>query len=140
MRYVLDSCVALNWVLNEVDSRSAERLRDGFREGRHALIAPDIFPIEVANILTRAERQRRIHQGQASPFLGFLMRNAPQFFPSLPLLPRALSLSSQFRIGVYDCLYVALAEAENCELLTTDEKLRGALPDAPIRLLSSLPE
>jgi hypothetical protein len=30
----------------------------------------------------------------------------------LPLLPRALDISSQLKIGVYDCLYVALAEPE----------------------------
>jgi predicted nucleic acid-binding protein len=27
------------------------------------------------------------------------------------------------RIGVYDCLYVALAEEENCQLVTADDKL-----------------
>jgi predicted nucleic acid-binding protein len=27
------------------------------------------------------------------------------------------------RIGVYDCLYVALAEREGCELVTADDKL-----------------
>jgi predicted nucleic acid-binding protein len=140
MRYVLDSCVALKWVLNEIDSELAEQLRSDFRAGVHSLIAPDVFPIEIANILTRAERRRTIHQGQASPFLGIVLRNPPEFFPSLPLLPRALVLSSQSRIGVYDCLYVALAEAESCELVTADERLRRALPEAPIRLLSDLAE
>jgi predicted nucleic acid-binding protein len=27
------------------------------------------------------------------------------------------------RCGVYDCLYVALAEKESCELITADDKL-----------------
>ena len=27
------------------------------------------------------------------------------------------------RIGVYDCLYVALAERDGCELLTADDRL-----------------
>ena len=40
-----------------------------------------------------------------------------------PLLQRATAISSQARIGVYDCLYVALAEHENCELVTADGKL-----------------
>jgi predicted nucleic acid-binding protein len=26
-------------------------------------------------------------------------------------------------VGVYDCLYVALAEREKCDLVTADEKL-----------------
>jgi predicted nucleic acid-binding protein len=39
------------------------------------------------------------------------------------ILRRALAISSAARIGVYDCLYVALAERENCELVTADDKL-----------------
>jgi predicted nucleic acid-binding protein len=43
--------------------------------------------------------------------------------PYRPLLPRAVAISSAMRCGVYDCLYVALAEREGCELLTADDKL-----------------
>jgi predicted nucleic acid-binding protein len=87
-------------------------------------IAPDIFPTEVAHALTRAERRRIISLGDGFPKLADLLRSLPQLFPSLPdLLPRAFAISSQFRIGVYDCLYVALAERERCELVTADDRL-----------------
>ena len=39
------------------------------------------------------------------------------------LLPRAIEISVQVRHGVYDCLYVALAEREACNLLTADTKV-----------------
>jgi predicted nucleic acid-binding protein len=45
----------------------------------------------------------------------------------LRLLLRAYEISSQMRIGVYDCLYVALAEREGCALLTADDRLARAL-------------
>ena len=45
MKYVLDSSVALKWVLPEADSGKAIRLRDGYSNGTHDLLAPDIFPI-----------------------------------------------------------------------------------------------
>ncbi len=51
------------------------------------------------------------------------MTDSPQLFPSIPLMPRAYALSSQMRIGIYDCLYVALAEQEQCELVTADSRL-----------------
>jgi predicted nucleic acid-binding protein len=59
----------------------------------------------------------------------------------LPLLPRDYEVSSQTRKGVYDCLYVALAEREGCELLTADVKLIANLqPKFPfITPLASLP-
>ena len=43
--------------------------------------------------------------------------------PYQPLLPRAVAISSAERCGVYDCLYIALAERESCELITADDKL-----------------
>jgi predicted nucleic acid-binding protein len=51
----------------------------------------------------------------------------PALRPYLPLLPRAFALASQARVGVYDCLYVMLAERERCELLTADDRLVRAL-------------
>ena len=45
------------------------------------------------------------------------------------------------RIGVYDCLYVAQAEREGCELVTSDARLlRSLQPRFPFILdLVSLP-
>jgi len=54
---------------------------------------------------------------------------------------RAYEISSQTRHGFYDCLYVALAEREGCELLTADQRLINNLgPVFPfIKSLASLP-
>ena len=65
MRYVLDSCVAFKWVVPETDTDRAVRLRDAYRKAAHELLAPDIFPVEVAHALTRAERQGRIVVAQS---------------------------------------------------------------------------
>lgn len=54
MRYVLDSCVALKWVLPEKDTPQAVWLRTAFRRGLHELLAPSIYPVEVAHALARA--------------------------------------------------------------------------------------
>ena len=45
--------------------------------------------------------------------------DAPILHSSLPLMQRALLIARKARIGVYDCLYVALAEREGCELITS---------------------
>jgi hypothetical protein len=45
MKYVLDSCVALKWVLAEPDSDKAVQVRDDYNRGIHELLAPDILPI-----------------------------------------------------------------------------------------------
>lgn len=117
MKYVLDSNVAAKWVLPEPDSAKARTLRDDFSQGRHDLISPDILPIEVGHALTRAERQGRISQSEGLKLWADLMTTPPRFFPYITLMPRALVFSSQARIGVYDCVYVALAERNNAVLL-----------------------
>jgi predicted nucleic acid-binding protein len=141
MKRVLDSSIAFKWEVTESDSDKANRLREDFRNGICELIPPDFFPIEVAHALTRAERQNRIAVGQASVFWADAMTSPPQLRSIAPLIAHAIQISSQARIGVYDCLYVALAEQENCELVTADEKLLNKLKGqfAFIIALASLP-
>jgi len=123
MIYVLDSCVGFKWLVVEQETDKARKLRDEYRLGVHELIAPDVFPIEVSHALTRAERQGRITAVEGAQLMTDMLNTLPKLFPSLPLLPRAYQISSSARIGIYDCLYVALAEQENCELVTTDARL-----------------
>jgi predicted nucleic acid-binding protein len=123
MKRVIDSSVAFKWVVPETHSDKALLLRDDFRNGLVELLAPDFFPLEVGHALTRAERQGRIPLGSAIPLLRDILNTLPRMHPSLPRLLRAVEISSQLRVGVYDCLYVALAESESCELVTADDKL-----------------
>jgi predicted nucleic acid-binding protein len=123
MRYVLDSGVAFKCLVPEADTDKAIRLRDDYRAGAQELLAPDVFPIEVTHALTRAERQGRVTAVQGALLFRDMLAVLPVLHPSLPLLPRAYDLSSQARQGVYDCLDIALAEREGCELITADDKL-----------------
>jgi predicted nucleic acid-binding protein len=123
MKYVLDPSVALKWVLPEPFADKARQLRDDYQKQVHDLLAPDIFPGEVAHALTRAERRTIIPVGHAAGFLADILQTSPVLFPYLTLLCRAVDISSQFQVGVFDCLYVALAERENCELVTADTRL-----------------
>jgi predicted nucleic acid-binding protein len=141
MRYVLDSNISLKWVLTESDSDKARRLRIEFQNQTFELLAPDVYPVEVAHGLAKAERRKVIPQGSADRLLTNVLSTPPQFHAYLPLLKRALDIASPARIGVYDCLYVALAEREACELLTADDRLVRALQPTFgfITSLASLP-
>lgn len=123
MTYVLDASVALCWVLPRPHSVKALRLRDDYQSQTHDLIAPSVFPGEIASALTKAERQKLIPVGDASPLLARVLRTPPALHAYETLLSRAVEISSQTRGGLYDCLYVALAEREGCELVTDDQKL-----------------
>jgi predicted nucleic acid-binding protein len=90
MRYVLDASVALKWVLPEPDSGKAE-----FRAGLHQLLAPDVFPVEVAHALARAERRNIVSPPQGAVLLADVLTTLPALHPSLPdLLPLIRPLAS----------------------------------------------
>jgi predicted nucleic acid-binding protein len=121
MKYVLDSSAALPWVLPEKDSAKAIQLRDDARNGVHELFAPDIFPAEVFNALLKAERTRRINVGDAKPLYASIAADIPALHPYLPLMSRAGEIASRYRIALYDCLYIALAERESCQVISADQ-------------------
>jgi predicted nucleic acid-binding protein len=123
MKRVLDSCVGFKWVVPELHSDKVLRLRDDHPNGIVELIAPDIFLVEIAHALTRAERQKRITPAQGALALADVMSTQPTLFGYIALLPRAYQISSQRNVGVYDCLYVALAEREGCDLVTSDDRM-----------------
>jgi predicted nucleic acid-binding protein len=134
MRLVLDSSIAFKWVIKESQSDLADKFRDEFRQGLHELISPDVLPIEVGHALTRAERQKRLANSESLLLWADIMTTAPILVPSLPLMLRALAISSDRRVGVYDCLYVVLAEQEQCQVVSSDARLINAFPQQVIPL------
>jgi predicted nucleic acid-binding protein len=141
MKYVVDSSVAFKWVVPEPFSDKALQLRADYENAVHDLVAPDIFPIEIGHALTRAERQKRIPVGAAVPLLTDILRTLPNLHISLAFLLRACDISSTARVGIYDCLYVALSEREQCQFVKADDKLVKTLqPKFPqIIHLSAMP-
>ena len=138
MKLVLDASVAVKWVIPENDTPKALSLRNDLGNQVHEAIAPDTFPVEVAHALTRAERKGILQQREAIIKLADVLTTALHLHHSIPLLARAVEISSQARIGVYDCLYLALAERELCDLVTADQRL-AAFGHPNVILLANLP-
>src|SRR5437868_1729342 len=126
MRYVLDASVAVKWVLPERDSANALALCDDYLRGVHSLLAPDTIFLETAHALTRAERRKIIQPGEAIQRLAMVITDGPALHSHVQLLHRATELSSQIKIGVYDCLYLVLAEREQCDVVTADQRLKAS--------------
>lgn len=138
MKYVLDASVAVKWVLPENDSAKARALQQDFANQVHELIAPDTFAVEVAHALTRAERRGLIQPPDAIKRFQQVAVTMPRLRSYLSLLPRAMDIASQARIGVYDCLYIALAERESCELVTADQRLLNSIQSFPVVALDAI--
>ena len=119
MTIVVDASVAVKWVIPEVLSDQAESLR-----GRAArLLAPDLLLPEAANALWKKLIRREITTREAAQAINLLLASGLDLRPSGPLLGRALALARRLRHPVYDCIYVALAQAEGATLVSADQRL-----------------
>jgi predicted nucleic acid-binding protein len=119
MTLVIDASVAVRWFLPEPLS---DRARLILARGE-SVIAPEIAPIEIMNVAWKRLARRLITPAQAAE----ICRRATMPFSSLTplrdLWPRAAELMLALDHPIYDCLYLALAEAESCPLVTADDKL-----------------
>jgi len=113
-KFVLDASAALKWPIDEPHSDRALLLRGRMLTGAIGPIAPDIFPVEIAHVFSKMCRQRRITAEEAAAYLADVLATPPNLRESLPLIPPAYKLALRFHKSLCDCLYVALAEQEDC--------------------------
>ena len=83
MRYVLDSCVGFKWRFIEADADKAHKLRDDYQNGAIELAAPDVFPVEFAHAVTRAERANRVTVDQGLRSIEAMMAILPVLHSSI---------------------------------------------------------
>lgn len=127
MTVVVDASVALKWILNEEGTEEALALWDRWQAGGERVVAPPVFRAEVANALRQVVRRGVVTASDADELLDTLLDIVAIEEP-LTLYARALRMSHEFDLGaVYDALYLALAERENCEVWTADRKLARAV-------------
>jgi predicted nucleic acid-binding protein len=114
---VLDASVALELLL---DSPRGERARSRISETA-TLHAPHLLDLEVAQSLRRYERLGQLATERARGALWDLLEMPIDRYPHDPLLPRIWALRTN--ATAYDAAYIALAEALDATLLTTDSKM-----------------
>ena len=121
---VVDASVAVKWVLTEPGSRRAMAL---FRSGE-VMAAPDLLRIEGAGAITRAFRAGRLPAEEVPARLELWLdafAGVVNLVGSEPHLRRAAALSCELRHPLPDCLYLALAEHLDVQLLTADAVFAG---------------
>jgi predicted nucleic acid-binding protein len=123
VKLVIDASIGIKAILPEQDSAKALQLRDDFRKGIHQLFAPNLYFLEVGNVLVMAARTGKFPVADLPFTYSELIRYQPIICPSTSLFPRAFAIASQIRVSLYDATYLALSEEERCPLLTNDQKL-----------------
>ena len=139
---ILDASVAAKWLLppsSETLVPEALQLLTDHGDGRLRIAVPDLFWLEIGNILWKSVRRGSLTLSAAEKALRTIERCDFPTFPSRPLLPQAFAIATAHDRTVYDATYVALALASGFPLITADERLANALAArAPVRWLGSL--
>lgn len=120
MRVIVDASVAVKWFVNEDLHQEALRLLTL----DEALRAPDFILAEVGNVFWRKRLSDDIEESLALRALDELRKNLPILYPLADLVGRALRIAIRLRHPIYDCLYLACAEAAQGVLVSADQRLR----------------
>ena len=124
---VVDASVAIKWILPENGQQEALRIQDKYQDEEIDLIAPYLLAAEVANVLWKHESRGDLDALTARrAFLQFL-RDSPLLVNSATISTAALGLALAHHRPVYDCLYLACALEQQCDLVTADERFFNAL-------------
>jgi predicted nucleic acid-binding protein len=89
-----------------------------------ALAAPDLLRIEVLSVIRRHAASGELTPAQASNAVDDLMSLPITVYPTASLLRRCWEIRGN--VTACDACYVALAEALDCPLLTSDTRLANA--------------
>ena len=122
-RYVVDASVAIKWFIPEVHSEAALRAQ----RSRYRLHVPALMTLELGNVLAKKIRRGEIARAEGDVILKELKHLPLQRHADERLFPAAYQLALDTQRSVYDCLYLALAEAIDGVMITADHKFYSSL-------------
>ena len=132
MSLVIDASVALKWFVPEPGHEAALAILDG-NDAEQQLLAPDWLLVEVANALWKQWRRKAIEPDEIEAIL-VMLPDALTLLNARPLVPRASAIAQAIDHPVYDCLYLAAAEAHAATLVTDDRALIEKAATADFRI------
>jgi len=132
MRFVLDNSVAMRWLLadgSDADLAYATHILELLEGEANAALVPGLWPLEVGNVIVRAESRGVLAEAHSAEFLGLLeeMAIVVDHDTAGRALHDTLQLARRFRLSTYDAAYLELALREGLPLATLDADLRHAL-------------
>lgn len=130
---VLDCSVVCAWLLADESVPEADSILD--QVGGGGAIAPGIWWAELRNVLIMAERRRRISPSQTSAALGAVEALGIMLDHAADGAT-VMRLARDYRISVYDALYLELAIREQRPLATLDRALGKAAESEQVRVLA----
>ena len=131
MRFVLDNSVVMRWLLQDGSTERllyAQKVLDLLADDANQALVPNIWPLEVANVIAKAQAKGLLTEARAAAFIGLLndMAIAIDTKTASQALGDTLQLARRFKLSSYDAAYLELALREGLPLATLDADLQSA--------------
>jgi predicted nucleic acid-binding protein len=125
---VIDSSVVIKWFDPEPYTADADRILTAYETGAIKLLAPEILPAEVGNIIWKKHTLfNRWTETEATEVLQKFQAMDFALTSNFTLLEDAYRLAVKHQQTVYDSLYLALSLRESCQFVTADERFINAI-------------
>ena len=133
-RFVLDGSIAIAWCFPDEQDDYSQSVLDALADG--PALVPDLWHLEVTNVLLVGERRKRSTQADTVQWLRFLSslklivddETRHRAFGDIAQLARTHNLSA------YDAAYLELALRHGLPLASLDHKLKEAARAAGVPL------
>ncbi len=124
---VLDTSVAVKFHVPENQHEEARALRTAFEEGRVELLAPGTILPEAFNALWQLHRRGELSREEVREGWDLISNLPLSLYAPEDLMPRAVQLTFETGVIVYDTLFLALAEDAETVMVTADDRLLKAI-------------
>ena len=133
-RVVVDCSVVMAWCFDD----EADVYADGVLAALTTTegVVPGLWLLEVANVLTVAERRKRLTPADTTQFLDFLEQLPIEVDTTYPARGdhEILAICREYGLSAYDAAYLGLAMREGVSLATRDKALRAACKKSGVSL------
>ncbi len=135
MPFVLDCSVTMAWVFQDEATDKTDALRDSLVTD--LAVVPELWPIEVANVLLVATRRGRLAEDDWRRIFADLRALPIEIDPDTSdQALQILNLAHRHGISAYDAAYMELALRMHLPLATLDRRLAAACRSAGIGVVA----
>ena len=132
MRFVLDNSVVMRWLLKDGSVERlayADKVLGLLMQDDAQAVVPGVWPLEVANVIVKAQAKGLLSEARATAFIGLLddMGISVDARTAERALTDTLQLARRFKLSSYDASYLELALREGLQLATLDADLHSAM-------------
>ncbi|HLB31911.1 MAG TPA: type II toxin-antitoxin system VapC family toxin [Gammaproteobacteria bacterium] len=136
MNFVLDNSIAMRWYFGDgkpADLAYAARVLEILKSAEARV--PDIWSLEVANVLARAEAKGLVTEARSEVFIGLLSRLniVIDGETSNRAWGSTLQLARRYQLSAYDAAYLELALRDGLPLATLDANVMKAARRAGVK-------